>query len=204
MTDAVHHDPAESEADDLWAAGASRSLRDGSRDALADVFTRCGPRVANELRRIVRRDDAFVLDCVQEMFMRLARNPPVVDSHAALLAWMRVASLNIARNAILAEQRRAARESAHARAAGAGRAVEPLAEGDGAASLDSIDAALGEEERALLQLRYRDGLSVDAIARSLGAAPRRIESALRRALAKARKTASAAEVRKSDANRRTP
>jgi RNA polymerase sigma factor (sigma-70 family) len=79
-----------------------------------------------------------------------------------------------------------------------------LAEGDGAASLDSIDAALGEEERALLQLRYRDGLSVDAIARSLGAAPRRIESALRRALAKVRKTASAADVRKPDANRRTP
>lgn len=104
--------------------------------------------------------------------MRLAANPPIVDSHASLVAWMRLAALNVARNRIVSDHRRARRESS----------ARPTAS-DSTANADSIESILKQlnaEELALLRLRHVEGMRVKAIARAFGATPRAIESALRR------------------------
>ena len=107
-----------------------------------------------------------------------AANPPTVDAHAALVAWMRLTALNIARNAIVADARRARRESAHGTAGRDERAdSEPLA-----SLLSRVDA----EEAELLRLRHVEGMRIAAIARMLGASPRAVESALRRIVARIR------------------
>ncbi|MEY5061261.1 MAG: Sigma-70, region 4, partial [Planctomycetota bacterium] len=99
-------------------------------------------------------------------------NPPIVDSHASLVAWMRLTALNVARNAIVAEARRTRRERTRERGeASLDQQSEPL---------DSLLARLDDEERALLRLRHVEGLRVSAIARAIGATPRAVESALRR------------------------
>ena len=168
------------ESDDQWAARVTRAVRSGSREALAEIYDRCAEEVVFSVERVTRRDEAFALDCLQEMFMRLAAHPPVVDSHAALLAWMRVAALNVARNMIVSEQRRLRREVALA-SAPAERARDERRE-----SLDAILRQLDEDERTLVRLRHVEGMRIKAIAQAIGATPQAIESAIRRAMARLR------------------
>ena len=160
------------ESDDEWAARVTRAVRSGSREALAEIYDRCADDIVRSVRHTTRRDESFALDCLQEMFMRLAANPPIVDSHASLVAWMRLAALNVARNRIVSDHRRARRESS-ARP----RSLESRADAD---SIQSILKQLDAEELALLRLRHVEGMRVNAIARAIGATPRAIESALRR------------------------
>ena len=166
------------ESADEWAARVTRAVRSGSHEALAEVYDRCAEDIVRFVRGTTRRDESFALDCLQEMLMRLAANPPIVDAHAALLAWMRVAALNVARNTVVAEARRARRESAHPREArDDANATEPAA-----ALLERLDA----EEAALLRMRHVEGMRIAAIARAVGATPRAVESALRRLVARLR------------------
>ena len=132
------------------------------------------------IERVTRRDESFALDCLQEMFMRLAAHPPTVESHAALLAWMRVAALNVARNMIVSEQRRLRREGAVV------GALDRGAGHGGRESLDAILRQLDEDERTLVRLRHVEGMRIKAIAQAIGATPQAIESAIRRAMARLR------------------
>ena len=112
--------------------------------------------------------------------MRLAAHPPVVDSHAALMAWMRVAVLNVARNMVVSEQRRRRREGAVVGAPDRGAGYE------GRDSLDAILRQLDEDERTLVRLRHVEGMRIKAIAQAIGATPQAIESTIRRAIGRLR------------------
>lgn len=187
---------ADPDNDDAWAARASRAVRAGSRDALAEMYDRCADQVVATVRRITRRDESFALDCMQEMFMKLAANPPVVDTHAALMAWMRLAALNAARNALLSESRRRRREDAVRRhethgadeAGGRDRGHdrEHALDHELDHELESALAGLDSEERALLRLRHVERMGIASIARAVGATPRAVESTLRRLMARLR------------------
>ena len=174
------HADARPESDDEWAARVTRAVRSGSREALAEIYDRCAEDVVRSVERVTRRDESFALDCLQEMLMRLAAHPPVVDSHAAFMAWMRVAALNVARNMIVSEQRRSRREVVAAKGHGV-RAEEACAD-----SLPTILDQLDEEERALLRLRHVEGMRIRAIAQMIGKTPQAIESAIRRAIGRLR------------------
>jgi len=171
---------APSESDDEWAARVTRAVRSGSREALAEIYDRCAEGIVRFVRGTTQRDESFALDCLQEMFMRLAANPPIVDAHAALLAWMRVTALNVARNTVVAEQRRKRREGATS-----ARSREPAGLDD-AETLGRILTRLDEDQRALIRLRHVEGMRIKAIASALGATPNAIESALRRIVARLR------------------
>lgn len=166
------------ESDDEWAARVTRAVRSGSRDALAEIYDRCADDVVRSVRYATRRDESFALDCLQEMFMRLAARPPIVETHAALAAWMRLAALNVARNMIVSDARRTRRESV--------LRPNPVDRVGEAAAIDKVLKHLDAEEVELLRLRHAEGMRVKAIARALGATPRAIESALRRLVSKLR------------------
>ena len=173
---------APSESDDEWAARVTRAVHSGSRDALAEIYDRCADDIVRFVRATTRRDESFALDCLQEMFMRLAAHPPTTDSTAALLAWMRVTALNAARNAIVAETRRAARESQR-------DSIQPGtsdADDTSREAATALLARLDAEEAELLRLRHVEGMRITAIARMLGASPRAVESALRRIVSRIR------------------
>lgn len=183
------NDGAPRESDDEWAARVTRELRRGSREALAEIYDRTAASVAEFVRRATRRDESFALDCLQEMFMRLAASPPAVDTHAALLAWMRVTALNLARNAIVSGARRARREQGVARHDG--RADSALTDlvpdaADERELLAWIDAQIDSDERALLRMRFEQGMTAASIAHAIGATPSAVESALRRLFARLR------------------
>jgi RNA polymerase sigma factor (sigma-70 family) len=174
------HSEAQQESDDEWAARGTRAVRSGSHEALAEIYDRCAEEVVVSVERATRRDESFALDCLQEMFMRLAAHPPVVDSHAALMAWMRVAVLNVARNMVVSEQRRRRREGAVVSAPDRGAGYE------GRESLDAILRQLDEDERTLVRLRHVEGMRIKAIAQAIGATPQAIESTIRRAIGRLR------------------
>lgn len=175
---------ARPESDDEWAARVTRAVRSGSREALAEIYDRCAEEVVSSIERVTRRDEAFALDCLQEMFMRLAAHPPIVDSRAALMAWMRVAALNVARNMIVSERRRSRREglAVTSRGVDAGDARDDAHDD----ALDPILRQLDEDERTLLRLRHVEGMRIRAIARVIGATPQKVESAIRRAMGRLR------------------
>ena len=165
-------------SDDEWAARVTREVRLGSREALAEIYDRCAEDVVVSVRHIPRRDESFALDCLQEMFMRLASNPPVCETRASLDAWMRLTALNVARNTLVAEARRARREQLREHHAH----NSDLNQDELTAILTKLDA----EELELLRLRHVEGLRLRAIAHALGATPRAIESAIRRIKARFR------------------
>lgn len=183
---------APSESCDEWAARVTRAVRGGSREALAEIYDRCANDVVNLLERSTRRDESFALDCLQEMFMKLAANPPIVDTHATLLAWLRVTALNVARTAIVAENRRHRRDAAHAAVevqVGVHVEVHDEVHDEDPATrqaLAEITRQLDENERMLLRLRHVEGMRIRSIAVALGATPQAIESALRRIVARLR------------------
>jgi len=177
---------APSESDDEWAARVTRAVHSGSRDALAEIYDRCADDIVRFVRATTRRDESFALDCLQEMFMRLAAHPPTTDSIAALLAWMRVTALNAARNAIVAETRRAARDSKRESQRDSIQPGTSDADDTSREAATALLARLDAEEAELLRLRHVEGMRITAIARMLGASPRAVESALRRIVSRIR------------------
>lgn len=177
---------APSESADEWAARVTRAVRSGSREALAEIYDRCADDIVGFVRGTTRRDESFALDCLQEMFMRLAAHPPIADSNAALLGWMRVTALNAARNTIVAETRRTARESRRGSQQGSTHPETSATDDTSRDSVTALLARLDVAETELLRLRHVEGMRIAAIARMLGASPRAVESALRRIVARIR------------------
>lgn len=178
------------ESDDEWAARVTRTVRAGSREALAEIYDRCADDIVRFVRTTTRRDESFALDCLQEMFMRLASNPPVCDTRASLIAWMQLTALNVARNTLVAEARRARREQSRGHdtqaQVPAQAQTQAQAQSRNTDDLAVILTQLDAEEVELIRLRHIEGLRIHAIAHALGATPRAIESAIRRIVARLR------------------
>jgi RNA polymerase sigma factor (sigma-70 family) len=173
--------------DENFAARVTDALRAGSRAALGEIYDHFATDIARSICRTTKRDESFALDCLQETFMKLASNPPRCETNAQLAAWLQVTALNTALNMFVAERRRNQRETSYAgnqlRTARAHEAP-PADE-----ILRALTQTLDDAERDLLRLRYATGLSLGAIAHSIGCHPSRIESALRRVVARLREGA---------------
>ena len=174
---------------DRDAAWITRELRNGSHDALAEAYDRFAGAIVRDVRRWTGRDEAFALDCLQETMVRLAANPPACSSDGELGAWLRVVAIRVARTALVAESRRIRRERAHAvelRSANVDGSAGELHAEDVEADLDRVLSQLDGDERELLRLRVVQGWSIPAIARWIAMEPRRVESRVRRVLARLR------------------
>jgi RNA polymerase sigma-70 factor (ECF subfamily) len=175
---------------DRDAAWITRELRNGSRDALAEAYDRFAEAIVRDVRRRTGRDEAFALDCLQETMVKLAANPPSCSAEEELGAWLRVVAIRVARTSLVAEARRVRRERAHAverersSAADGAAGVRHAAEDE--AELQRVLSRLDDDERELLRLRVVHGWSIPAIARWIASEPRRVESRVRRMLARLR------------------
>ena len=172
------------------AAWITRELRTGSRDALAEAYDRFAEAIVRDVRRRTGRDEEFALDCLQETMMRLAANPPSCAADEELGAWLRVVAIRVARSSLVAESRRVRRERAHAaerrRSSAADVAAGVRHAGEAEAELQRVLSRLDDDERELLRLRVVHGWSIPAIARWIASEPRRVESRVRRMLARLR------------------
>jgi RNA polymerase sigma factor (sigma-70 family) len=180
-------DLARPSLDDSFATRVTDALRVGSRAALGEIYDRFATDIARSICRTTKRDQSFALDCLQETFMKLASNPPRCETNAQLAAWLQVTALNIARNMLIAERRRTQREASYATSQHRNDSASDAPQTE--ELLSTLTQTLEEAERELLRLRYVSRLSFGAIAQSIGCHPSRIESALRRIVARLREGA---------------
>jgi RNA polymerase sigma factor (sigma-70 family) len=175
------HAPSDSDgAGDAWASRVSAGIAAGSSTALAALYEAKFDLLVATVRRRTGRDESFVLDCVQDAMLRVARHLRDVDSMDSLDAFLRKAVLGAALDRLRSEHARAERERSTARGEETTRdgAIERMLE----AELASLEA----DDRSLLRLRFARGLTLEQLARHLGLAPKAVDSRLRRLLARIR------------------
>jgi RNA polymerase sigma-70 factor (ECF subfamily) len=169
----------------------TRAIRAGDGAALEQLYRARFDRLHAAARSRTRRDEAFCLDLVQEVFLRVIRALPVLDSEAQLDAWLVRTLDRCAIDALRRECRMRRRERAH----GAARAS--AAEGPGGGSLLSrapdagalLDrvSALPAAAKSLLEQRFRFGWTLQHIGLAAGLAPGAVDGRIARALDRLRK-----------------
>lgn len=193
---AFMHAPA-----DDWASSITRALRGGgapAHDALDQLYQAKHQVVAAHAMRVLGGRQQLALDAAQEAWIRIATRPAVCPHEGALDAWLRRVVVNAALDVLRREvrhQRRALRSAAGVPPGTASAAPpSPHAAGATAAATAAEDllwlhaqiSQLTTTERALLDLRYRAGMSLEQIGAALGLGRAATESKLRRTLERLR------------------
>lgn len=151
--------------------------REGERQAQREVYDSTSQRIYRLLLRMTgNADDAF--DLAQETYLKAFSQIGRFDGRSALATWL----YRIAVNEALQFRRRAARERSGREA----REIEPVLESGTertAISLDVADAlsTLPADDRAILLLRYQEGLDYRTIEEVLDCASGTVASRLNRA-----------------------
>lgn len=138
----------------------------------------------------VKPDEHLALDIVQETMIRVIRSLPALDSHAALVAWLRAANRSAAIDLLrrrlashtrdLAVAKRESSES-HRRS----RPIDPASSSE-INSLTRALASLSPDDQLLLRLRAHSNASFEQLSASLGSTPDSLYGRVRRALARLR------------------
>lgn len=172
----------------------ARRLREGDRDALAELYDRVGTTTFGFLVRALG-DRATAEDVQQQVFLEVWRRSAEYDpDRAGLMTWV----MTIARSRAIDHLRRRIPEPRDPEAAG--RAVEAGQDTavDGDALVDRWRmthylAQLPEEERVLLRMRFYEELSQTEIAERTGIALGTIKARMVRGLRRMRELIEAEE-----------
>lgn len=171
----------------------SDAIVDGDAMALASLYDARFEWMRRVLERATKRDEPFVLDCVQDAWLRVAQRPVRCSSAASLDAWLRRVALSAALDRVRADASRrwrevavarerpdAAPDSNRSRAESLARQVESIDSVRTALhhALDSVDA----RDHALLVMRFRAGMTLSQIAAACGLGAAAVDSRLRRAM----------------------
>ncbi len=136
-------------------------------------------------RRAARGDEHAAADLAQEVLMRFVRKTPILETPAAMGAWLKRASLTVAIDRARAEARRRAREARRS-------TVPHTAAGADAERLDWLRAELegvdGASESMLFE-RFGLGRTLAEIGRALGLSPSAVDGRIGRTIRALRKRA---------------
>ncbi len=168
----------------------AESLRAGDRSAMADLYDALADRAFGLAFRILG-DRAAAEDAIQDAFLTVWRQAAQVDRARGKLASY---VLTIVHHRAVDIARR--RQGLGARLISVDPGDLHLAEDDTVALLSDADALklrgflanLPDEQRAVIELAYFDGLSYSEVARRLDVPPGTVKSRMRLGLARLRKT----------------
>ncbi|MFO0961607.1 MAG: sigma-70 family RNA polymerase sigma factor [Phycisphaerales bacterium] len=189
-------------ADDAWSERTTLALRAGGASAHAALEALHAARrgfVAEIAVAALRTRADLAPDAAQEAWLRVVRRPAHCRSRAELDAWLRRVVVSAALDLLRRELRQRTRIERAAAAEIAGNHAETSATARAASSAHTLadDAetlarlraqldGLASQERLLLDLRFRAGMSIAQAAAALGIGPAAAGSRLRRALAQLR------------------
>lgn len=175
-------------ADDHGARRLSAAIRNGD-EAAFDTFYRDWFDVLFSWSAVfVNSDEHLALDIVQETMIRVIRSLPALDSHAALVAWLRAANRSAAIDLLrrrLASQLRDRAVSKHESSLSA-PLNSPYNHTEQTRSLAAALATLSPDDQLLLRLRADSNTTFEQLSSSLGATPDSLYGRARRALARLR------------------
>lgn len=182
--------------DDAWARRVSAGVAAGSRDALEALYAARFARLIRLVLARTKRDDAFAIDCVHDAWLRVVGHLPAMATLEALDRWLARAAISAAIDRVRTDAARARRE-ANREANRAGRPpTDPDPDTELIEQMQRELASLAESDRTVLDLRFRGGLSLEAIGVALGMGMKAAEIRLRRALARLRHRLESAGVRR--------
>jgi RNA polymerase sigma factor (sigma-70 family) len=177
----------ESVYDDEWARRVSAGVAAGSRDALESLYRARFARLFRLVRSTTRRDDAFAMDCVHDAWMRVVQGLPTVDSLERLDRWLARAAMSAALDRLRAEAARRKREAKPRSDDADGAPSERASDDEGFEEIQRAIACLGSDDQTVLHLRFRGGLSLEALGSALGIGMKAAEIRVRRAVARLRR-----------------
>jgi len=140
-------------------------------------------------RRAARGDEHAAVDITQEVLVRFIRRTPILDSEAAMGAWLRRTALNIALDRAKADQRSSVRDRRHASRQAGTAPPSRSEEGDRLAWLRAELAALDAESESLLVQRFALGRTLAQIGAALGISPSAADGRIGRTLKALRRRA---------------
>ncbi len=160
------------------------SARVASGDELA--FTLLYHRWHAHVRRTVRTslgDDPSVDDTTQEVFMKVIRKMPVLDTDAAIGAWLTTTARRCAVDTLRARKRHR-RDREHE---GLGETSEHPAPTEFDHALRLLEES-EDELRGLIESRVRFGWTLERIGRAFGLTPSAVDGRLKRSFRKMRES----------------
>lgn len=170
--------------DDAAAQRMTHGIVQGDSAALASLYEARFDWMLILIQRTTRRDESFALDCVQDAWLRIARSPVRCANAAALDGWLRRVALSAALDRVRSDAARRMREvTAASEIRSALAAIESL-QGELRAAL----AQCSTDDRGLLLMRYRAGMTLAQIGAACGLGAAAVDSRLRRLLISLRST----------------
>lgn len=167
-----------------------KGIATGDEKCFSQFYIDWFPTLLSWSQSFLPSDEHLALDIVQETMIRVIRSLPALDSHAALVAWLRAANRSAAIDLIRRRLASQARERAVAKsetphANHAQTTVEPTPSSDRAALAQAL-ASLSPDDQLLLRLRSDSSASFEQLATSLGTTPDSLYGRARRAFARLR------------------
>lgn len=166
-------------------------IRRGDEQSVREFFTDWFPNLVSWSGAFVPSDEHLALDIVQETMIRVIRSLPALDSHAALVAWLRAANRSAAIDLIRRRLVSQARERAVAKSESSGPCTLSAATTPGTLpeynTLTRAIAELSPDDQLLLRLRADSSASFDQLTPSLGGTADSLYGRARRALARLRR-----------------
>ncbi|MEM1424770.1 MAG: sigma-70 family RNA polymerase sigma factor [Planctomycetota bacterium] len=154
------------------ARALSSRIAAGDEDAFTRFYESWRPFVAGLARKALTEGAD---DVTQEVFMRVIRGMPVLDSDRAVGAWLTTATRRCVVDALRARER-ARRNDALGRERASG-----VTEGDLESAMRLLEESEGEL-RALIEARVRFGWTLERIGRAFGLTPSAVDGRIKRAL----------------------
>ena len=163
----------------------TRAIRNGDRSAFAEFYRIHIEYVLDVARRVSRADENTCFDIVQEVFIRVIRNLPVLGTDGHVKRWFYCVVCSCIRDELRSRLRRDRREQAAAKGESAAVEITELGE-----QLDWLERELTSVpalERRLLSLRFEQGWTLRRIGESLGLNAGAVDGRIRRLLSRLRR-----------------
>lgn len=153
-------------------------ITQGDPHALTTLYTLAFARIASDIRSRTRCDDATAQDIAQDTFLRVIRALPVLETEAALWAWLNRTAYRIALDRIRSRRREDNR--AHAPPDAPPNApTDPLTQQELTTQLHAAIKSLEADHADLFHARNRLNWTLARIATSLGISPAAVHRRLR-------------------------
>ncbi|MBN4060233.1 sigma-70 family RNA polymerase sigma factor [Planctomycetaceae bacterium AH-315-I19] len=173
---------------ELPSRGSARELTariaKGDDAALTQLYERWFDRMVGMAMAGTSRDESFCMDAAQDAFVRLIRNPVVLDDDRALAAWLKKLVMSSAYDRLKSERRRADREASRGEIAQVG----PPASTARLPEVEQAIAQLEAEQGEIVLARYRFGWTLARIGERFNLATGAVDGRLGRIVRTLRKS----------------
>ncbi len=163
------------------------AIASGDSEALALLYRQRFDGLYAEARRCTGRDEAFSLDVVQDVMLKVIRSMKPLQNESQLIAWLRTVLHRCAYDRLRAERRLKVRE-AKVSASSAEEIVAPR-DNEHLNWLAGQLNILSDEQRHLFKLRFGLGWTLSQIGAAIGLRPGAVDGRLNRALSAMRHAA---------------